>query len=343
MYKRCRAGCPSFVAAGRPLLLTQARAGAWATRQETRKRYHRHPTDNSTYMSHTILVTGATGTVGSEVIKALTNRGVTVRAGVHSIIKGERLKQLNPDVQLVEVDYARPATLHVALTGVDRVFMLTPPSADQVALGKQIIDAARQVNVHQVVKLSVSQAADEPLIRLGQWHREVEEYLAASGLPYVLLRPCSFMQNFIKQSQQSICDEGVISLPLGEGRVSYIDVRDIALVAAAVLTAAVGQHQGQAYTLTGQTPLTVAEVAAAISQAADRPVRFVDVTEEAARQAMPQAHPTVVEAMLELHRVNKAGRSVAPTSLVEQLTGCPPRTIEQFAHDNRQCFQPATA
>ncbi|SHI64196.1 Uncharacterized conserved protein YbjT, contains NAD(P)-binding and DUF2867 domains [Hymenobacter daecheongensis DSM 21074] len=294
-------------------------------------------------MAQTILVTGATGTVGSELVKALANRGLVVRAGVHSLIKGERLKQLNPEVQLVEIEYARPESLHVALTGTDRVFMITPFSEDQVAIGKRIIDAAKQAGVQQVVKLSAAGAEAEPGIQLGRWHREMEQYLEQSGLPYTLLRPGSFMQNFLTYNGEAIRTEGKLYLPLGEAKVNYIDARDIAATAAAILSSPVAEHQGKAYFLSGPAAVGGTDVAAALSQATGRSVSYVDVPEQAAAQAMAQAPAWLRDSLLELNHISKNGHAAGLSPVVEQLTGCPARSIEQFAKDYRQQFQAAPA
>jgi uncharacterized protein YbjT (DUF2867 family) len=105
------------------------------------------------FMSDTILVTGATGTVSSEVVKALPGRGLTVRAGVRSVGKAAELQVLGPDVQPIELDYTRPETVQAAFAGVNRVFLLTPFTGNQVEVGKQLVDAARQAGVQQVVLL----------------------------------------------------------------------------------------------------------------------------------------------------------------------------------------------
>lgn len=290
-------------------------------------------------MPTTILVTGATGNVGTELIKALSNRDLTVRAGVHSIIKGDRLRQLNPDVQLVEIDYSKPETLHVALTGVDRLFLITPFSDDQVAVARRVIDAARQAGVQHIVRLSAAGADAEPGIQLGRWHREVEQYLEQSGVAYTILRPGSFMQNFINYNAEAICHEGKLYMPLGDAKVSYIDVRDIAATAAHILSADPREHQGKAYELSGPQALSTAEVAAAIGRATGQPVIYVDVSEEAARQAMSQSPAWMRDAMMELYGISKAGYTAGTTPTVEDITGCAPRTFEQFAHDNSFRFQ----
>ena len=291
-------------------------------------------------MSETILVTGATGTVGSEVIKALATTEARVRAGVHSLIKGDRFR-IFPEVELVEIDFARPESLRVAFTGVTKVFQITPFTPEQVAIGKQLIDAAKQAGVQQVVKLSTSGADAEPGIQLGRWHREAEKYLENSGISYTLLRPTSFMQNFINYQGHSIQQEDKIYQPVGEGKVGYIDVRDIADVARIVLTEP--GHEEKAYELTGPEAISVAQVAATLSEVTGRSITYVDVPEEATRQAMSGAHlpDWMIDGMMELNAIIKAGYAANVTNTVEKLTGQAPRTFAAFAHDYAASFIPA--
>ncbi|KAA9338507.1 SDR family oxidoreductase [Hymenobacter busanensis] len=289
----------------------------------------------------TILITGATGTVGSELVRALANRGATVRAGVHSVIKGDRLKHLNPEVQLVELAFERPETLVPAFTGVDRVFLITPFSPEQVAVARQLIDAAKAAGVKQVVKLSALGAEAEPGIQLGRWHREAEQYLAQSGLSYAIVRPSSFMQNFITYHADGIRQQGAIYLPLGQGRLSYIDAQDIAAAAAAILLDDPIRHHGRAYPLTGSEALSTDEVARIIGQAAGRDVRYVDLPEDAARQGMQGAPQWLVDAMMELNAIGKAGYAATVAPDLERLTGRPARTFAEFAQDHRTAFAAA--
>lgn len=289
-------------------------------------------------MSQTILVTGATGTVSSEVVKALAGHEVTVRAGVHSPAKAERLKQLNPEVQLVELDYTRPETVAAAFTSVDRVFLLTPFTGDQVAIGKQLVDAAQLAGVQQVVLLSGAGADSQPGTQINHWHRAVEVYLEQSGVAYTVLRPSGFMQNFLTYNGDSIRQEGKFYLAIGDGLVNYIDVRDIAAVAATVLTAPVATHQGQIYTLTGPAAVNSEQVAAALSETTGRTISYVAVPEEAAAQAMAQAPDWMRDGLLELYRLYKAGGANWVTSTVEEIIQRPPHSIGQFAHDYRQQF-----
>src|SRR5262249_5390584 len=146
-------------------------------------------------MSNTILVTGATGTIGARVLKELAGKpDVVVRAAVRS---KEKSGSLGSAATPVDFDYSKPETIAAAVKGVDHIFLVTPTVPDQVALAKQLIDAAKAAGVRHIVKLSALGADAEPGIQLGRWHREVERYLEGSGVTYTFLRPNNFMENFI--------------------------------------------------------------------------------------------------------------------------------------------------
>ncbi|KAA9331192.1 SDR family oxidoreductase [Adhaeribacter soli] len=289
-------------------------------------------------MQETILITGATGTVGNQIVKKLSNLNVRVRAGVHSIIKGENLKY--PNVELCEIEFHRPESLKAAFTGVDRAFIITPLAADQVEMAKKLIDEAKSVGVKHVVRLSAAGAESENPIQLGRWHREVEDYLKASGLNYTILRPTSFMQNFVNFSGNTIRNENAIYMPLGEGKVSYIDVRDIAAVADCVLTSEA--YYNQELNITGPEPISVQEIAQVLSEATGQPVKYIDVPEETAYQSMLQAQMPewMARAMMELHQVAKAGHAGIVTDTVERVTGHKPYTFREFARQHAECFLP---
>jgi uncharacterized protein YbjT (DUF2867 family) len=290
-------------------------------------------------MKETILITGATGTVGSETVKALTGDDVKVRAGVHSLIKGDRFREL-PNVELVHLDFYSEDSLQAAFTGVSRVFMITPFTEDQVAIGKILIDHAQAAGVKQVVRLSASGADAEPGIQLGRWHREIEKQVEASGLPFTVLRPTSFMQNFSHYNATTIRNEDKIYMPLGQGKVAYIDVRDIAEVARLVLTQPI--HDNQIHELTGPEAITVNDVAHALTQATNRLIVYVDVPEEVAANSMRQlpSPDWMVSAMLELYGISKAGYAGNVTDTVAKITGLQARSIYDFADDCVTAFQP---
>ncbi|WP_347157731.1 SDR family oxidoreductase [Pontibacter chitinilyticus] len=289
-------------------------------------------------MHKTILVTGATGTVGKEVVIQLAMvDDLRVRAGVHSIIKGENLKRL-PNVEVVEMNFEQRESLHAAFTHADKMFLVTPFAQDQVAMAKTLVDEAKKQGIQHIVKLSAMGAESEPGIMLGRWHREIEKYIEDSGIAYTFLRPSSFMQNFINYNAPSIQQEGKFYQPTGTGKIGYIDVRDIAAVAVETLTGT--GHEGKVYELTGPEALSNQEAAQVLSEVIGKPVTFVDMPEEAARSGMlNQGVPEwMANALLELYGVARAGYSNTVTDTVQQLTGRQPHTFQQFVTDFKDCF-----
>lgn len=276
-------------------------------------------------MSQKILVTGATGTIGSQVVSELAARGVSVRAAARGAAKAS----LPAGVEAVDVRLGDTSSVDRALEGVTSAFLLTPFAEDQVALGTHFIDHAKAAGVSHIVKLSAMGSDIEPGIQLGRWHRAIERHLEASGIQWTILRPNNFMQNFLGYYPPD--KEGVIYLPWGDGKCSFIDARDIARVAAVVLTTP--GHDGKAYTLTGPAVFGIGEAAATIGKATGRKITYVDVPEDAARGAMLGAGlpAWMVDAMMELHAIDKAGYAAEVNDEVARLTGTPARSFEAFA------------
>lgn len=290
-------------------------------------------------MHTTILVTGATGTVGREVVKQLSmlDGDIRVRAGVHSLIKGENLKRL-PDVEIVEIDFEEPESLHAAFTHADKVCMIVPFANDQVQMAKTLIDEAKKAGVKHIVSLSAMGADAEHGILMGRMHREVEEYIKQSGISYTFLRPSSFMQNYIHYNAESIKKEGRFYMPTGDGKVSHVDARDIAAVGVEALTT--DGHEGKAYEITGPEALSNYEVAQLLSEVTGKQIEFVDVPEPAAKKSMTD-HGTpewMADALLELYKVYKAGHAAKLTDTVQEIAGRKPHTMRQFFEDHKDCF-----
>ena len=285
-------------------------------------------------MSNTILVTGATGNVGSQVVEQLIASGVTPRVAVRSINKAESLKKAGAEP--VEMDLARPETVQSALTGVDKVFLVSPFVPNMVELTAILIEAAKRANVQQIVKLA---ALAQPGIALSKWHEEMEKAITSSNIPFTFLRPNGFMQNFVNAMAESIKSDNAFYLNAGDGKVSFVDTRDIASVAVAALITS--GHEGQSYTITGAQALSHAETAAILSQVLGRTINYVDVPEDVVRQGMQGAgmpEPTV-NALLELYASYKAGQAATVSPVVEQVTGKQPISFEQFAKDYAEVWQ----
>ena len=282
-----------------------------------------------------ILVTGATGRVGSELVRLLAEQGAPARALVHSPDKAAPIQHLGLETALG--DFEQPDTLDVAMKGCDQLFLLAPPTPRQPQQEQHVIDAARRAGVGHVVKQSVPWAgADAPVV-FSRWHGQVEEHLAQSPLAHTLLRPTSFMQNFLMSAQQ-VADQGVLYGMFGEGRVAFIDARDIAAVAAELLTSP--GHQGASYTLTGPEALSAAEVAERLAAAIGHQVRSVDLGPDGYRQALAGAGMPgwLVDGVVEGNTMLAAGHGATVTEEVARLTGRPPRTFAQFAADHRVAF-----
>jgi uncharacterized protein YbjT (DUF2867 family) len=279
----------------------------------------------------TILVTGATGNIGSPTVENLASRpGVTVRAAVHARPAGS----LPDNVETVEVDIDEPETLVAAAIGVDAAFLITPSVPNQVELAERAVNALKSAGVPRLVRLSAIGADWQDAALFMREHTETEKQIIASGIPYTFVRPNSYMSNFLTFYRPD--PEGNIRLPLGQAGVSYIDPRDVAGVAAHVLTSE--GHVGKGYTLTGPKAVTVDEIAAAISEATGRSISYVDVPEEAMRQGMLSQGlpPAVVDGVVDLFATNRAGKAAVVTDAVRDITGRPPRSFQEFARDHAE-------
>ena len=277
-----------------------------------------------------ILVTGAAGTTGSEVVRLLAAKGTRVRALVRNPEKGKQFH--GPGVEIVVADLDKPQTLDPVLKGVDKVFLVSSPDPRVGVLHGNVIESAKRAGVKQIVRLSAIQAAPNSPSQLLKWHGEVDERLSRSGLSYVILRPHSFMQNLLG-SRASIQAEGKFYSSMKEGKISLIDARDISAAAAAILTSE--GHSGRIYELTGPEALPHGAIAEKIGAAIGRPVQYVDLPSDAAREGMVSAgYPTwLADSLVELNAMFAAGGFENISGSVEKLTGKKPRSFDVFAKD----------
>lgn len=283
-----------------------------------------------------ILVTGAGGSVGSALVDQLRKDGHDVRAAYHSPAATERARAAGRDA--VTIDMADTTTLGPALDGVSTVFLLGATSSDQTTRELNVVDAAVGAGVPRIVKLSVWRA-DEELTPIARLHRPVERRLAESPLRWTLLRPNFYMQTFVRAWAGDIRTRGVFANPLIRSPVSFIDVTDVARVAARVLTE--DGHDSAAYALTGSQALSFAEAAGVLSRVLDRPVRYDGLSDEQARALLTRAGmpPFQTEALIDVSRAYRDGGAETVLSTVHDITGQDPVTFEQFALAHRDAFR----
>lgn len=274
-----------------------------------------------------ILVTGATGTVGSEVVRQLVATGERPRALVRDPATARQ--RLGDQVEHVVGDLDRPETIAAALAGVDRVFLLTTQSSRQPEWERAVIGAAARTGVGQLVKLSVFRANEQSPLQVARQHGQAERVLAQSGLAATILRPVFFMQNLL-----AMVHDGAIATAAGDGRVAMVDARDIAAVAVATLTG--GGHAGKTYTLTGPEALSFYQVASVLSRQTGRPLRHVRVPPDKVRVALQGRGVAAwfADDMAKLHSMLAVGYEEVVTDDIHRVTGRPPRTLAQFAGDH---------
>jgi uncharacterized protein YbjT (DUF2867 family) len=283
-----------------------------------------------------ILVVGATGTVGREVVARLAERGQRVRALVRSPERAASIA--GPGVEPAIGDLARPDSLDAALAGVTRALLLSPLDPEQVALQGNFVEAARRAGSVHLVKLSgLGTALDSP-VRSGRLHARTERQIEESGLPFTHLRPLFFMQNLLAFASE-VAASGVLTAPMRDGRVAMIDARDVAAVAVATLTTP--GHAGKAYTLTGPAALSFADVAVTLSSSTGGPVTFHDQPPEARQRqlvaaGLPAWH---LGLRMEFWAVLSEGGASAVTDTVQSVTGTPPRTFARFAGEYATRFR----
>ncbi|MET9995246.1 NAD(P)H-binding protein [Streptomyces mutabilis] len=279
-----------------------------------------------------ILVTGATGTVGRELVRRLPgDLAVRVMARDPS-----RLEAVAPGTDVVAGDYTDPASLDRALRGVRRAFLLTSRvGGDDDAC---FLRAARAAGVRHVVKVSAAAVADERADDLiTRWQRTTERLLMDSGMRWTVLRPRSFMSNALSWAT-SIASEGVVRALHGTSVNACVDPRDVAAAAVCALTE--DGHEGRIHTLTGPRPISAVEQAAELGRVLGRPVRLEELSPDRARARLLERHPVeVVDALLASAERQRAGAKAGVEDTVLRLTGRPARSFRTWAEDHCEAFR----
>lgn len=280
-----------------------------------------------------ILITGATGTIGSSIVTQLVADGVPVRAAT----RDPENAAFPAGVEVVRVDYREPGTITAALTGIEAAFLNGLPGPGDTGADAALVAAARAAGARRVVKLSAVGTGDPRLGIPGSWHVPGEDAVRASGLEWTILRPNTFASNTFSWIQP-LAEGAPVPNLTGDGRQAVVDPRDVAAVAAAALRDPA--HHGRTYTLTGPTRQTGREQAADLAVVLDRPIEVIDIAEPDARAFLTAAglSPAFVEGALIGQRFIRDGHNAQLSGDVAAVLGRPPSGYAEWAADHRAAF-----
>lgn len=287
-------------------------------------------------MTDVVLVTGATGTVGRHVAPVLADHDAAVRLGVRDpdAISSALAQAGEP----IAFDFTKPETWGRVLDDVDGIFLLRPPTVDAADVGA-FVEAADRVGIPRLAYLSTLGADKNPLIP----HHWIEKRIAATELDYTLLRASFFMQNLLEVHGADILEHDEIFVPAGGGKTSFVDARDVAAVAAVVLTEP--GHSTQAYDLTGANALDYDEVAAIFSDVLDRTITYPEPSLMAFARRMRHRGESLpfVAVMCAVYTTARLGLAARISDDCRRLLGREPRSMRTFVEDYAAEFEAATA
>lgn len=287
-------------------------------------------------MNPRILVTGATGTIGSYVIDQLLEKGADFTALARNETKARTLNEKG--IKTVIGDFQDPLSIEKALQGMDKVFLLSVTSPDIPGLQANVTDAAKKAGIRHIVKISAHGASPDSGIGIARFHAQAEDYIRKSGIPFTFLQPQAFMQNLIFDSG-TIREDNAIYAQAGEGKVAMIDARDIA--SAAVEALLNKGHEGKTYVLTGPEAISYRHIAGVFTKALGKNVKYVPVTSVQARQSMLESGMPawLVEDLVAVSAQHAAGLAAEVSPDLKKVTGRNGFTIDEFVNDFIHIFR----
>jgi uncharacterized protein YbjT (DUF2867 family) len=278
------------------------------------------------------------GNIGTPVAVELARAGAQVALAVRTPAVNAELEKLS--IRQVPFDLHNVESMTNAMKGYEAFFSLTPLVENLVEAGKKAVQAAKAAGIKKIVRSSAQGAGPEAGIDLGRWHYAVEKAVEDSGIPFTILRPANFMQNYLNfGTPETIKSQSAFYSPLGEAKVSPIDTRDISAVAAKVLLEF--GHAGKRYDLTGGESLSNGEIAGLFSKALGRTISHISIPESAASDAMAKAGTPawLVHLLTELNAVGKAGYLAAVKPDAEFILKRKPIPFAQFIQDHLATFK----
>lgn len=284
-----------------------------------------------------VLITGATGNVGTEVIKSLQNidHQLDIYAGVRNLNE-DRLKLSNYKVNFSLFDFTDVETYKTALDGCEILFLLRPPQISEVEkYFKPIIDTCKKNGVKHIVFLSVQGVEKSKIIP----HHKIEKLIVDSKIPYTFLRPAYFMQNFTTTLHNDLVNKKRIYLPAGNAKFTLVDVRDIGAVSANILTN-ISEHINKSYELTCNVKLTFLEMARILSDILGIDIQYIspNLISFFLIKRKEKTPTMFILVMIMLHYFPRFQKEPETTNWVEKITNRQPTTFEQFINDNKKAL-----
>lgn len=282
-------------------------------------------------------IIGSTGTIGSELVRLLSEEDVIIRAVMRDYSKIRKL----PNVLWIKADVSKDSLIEGVLAGTTRLFILTGNKPGFGETQIKIIKKAKEAGVKHIVKLSALGASPRTKSGLAKEHYDVEQALEKSGISFTILRPHAFMQNWLGDVAETVRKERKIYAAIADGKVPYVDARDIAAVAAEALLHP-EKHNGKYYVLTSAKAISFYDLADAISQAIGEKVEYIPLSMDDMRARMEKQglSDKMIDSYLALASYQKAGGPTARTSDdVQNILGRSPRDVKTFAQDYKEEFR----
>jgi uncharacterized protein YbjT (DUF2867 family) len=285
-----------------------------------------------------ILLTGATGNVGSQLVKNLEGKDLNLSVMVRNEELGKAKVFADSGINTVIGDFADKHSLQDALSGIDIAYLLVPGVQNMLDLARNFIEAAKSSGVKRIVKQSVLGANQGASVEVPRIHGVIDDELIDSGIEYTIIKPNSFMQNFIG-SAESIKSQNAVYFNFGDGKFSAIDVRDIAACTAATIVEE--EHANKIYELTGISAIGGIDFANALSNVLGRKINYVAVSDEDAKKTMLGfgMDEWLVDNLIGFGQIFANNWAGTVTSDVFNLTGKQPISIEQFVKDFADYFR----
>lgn len=285
-----------------------------------------------------ILITGATGNVGFEVIKSLQklNSADKIMAGVRDLAK-DKIKFEGLNIEMIEFDFTNPQTYFNALKNIDSLFLLRPPQLSEVGkYFEPVIKIAQEYSVKHIVFLSVQGVEKSSIIP----HHKIEKLIVESGISYSFLRPAYFMQNFSTTLRQDLVNKNLIFLPAGKAKFTLIDVEDIGKVATEILTNPTN-YLNKSYELTCYEKLTFQEMADKLSQGLGRKITYEspNLWKFCWQKRSEKVAAGYILILIMLHYLPRFQKVPDNTEWVEKITGNKPKSFDEFVVDNKESMR----